>query len=294
MEIKPHLREFEQQRGLLYGVAYRMLGSVGESEDVIQDAYLRWSGTHLRSIDSPAAFLTSVVCRLCIDKLRKRKVEKLNYVGPWLPDPIPTQSGPEEDLVSVESISMAFMVVLEKLNPFERAVFILREAFDVTHIDIAEMLQISACHSRQLLHRAKKVMQSVSKVPQINEEVMPLVNAFLAAAQSGKTESLKSILCEDVIAYSDGGGRASAALIPLVGPEMVTTVFTHLISKAGQRLDTKWILTNQQWGLLAYEGDQLSSVTTFELKDGKIFRIYVMRNPDKLIAFEDDTVSALF
>lgn len=287
MEIKPHLREFEQQQDLLYGVAYRMLGSVCDSEDVIQDAYLRWAKTHLRSIDNPAAFLTSVVSRLCIDKLRKRKVEKLNYAGPWLPDPIPTETGPEEDLVTMESISMAFMVVLEKLNPLERGVFILREAFDVAHVDIAEMLQISACHSRQLLRRAKKVMLSVSKMPQTNENVMPLVNAFLVAAQSGKTEVLKSMLCKDVIAYTDGGGRVSAALVPLVGPEMVTTVFTHLINKAEEQLDVKWVLTNQQWGMLTYEGGRLSSATTFELKDGKIYRIYVMRNPDKLLAFEE-------
>ena len=129
-------------------------------------------------------------------------------------------------------------------------------------------------------------MFSVSEIPQTNENVVPLVNAFIKAAQSGETEVLNSMLCKDVIAYTDGGGRASAALVPLVGPEMVTTVFTHLVNKAEEQLDVKWVLTNQQWGMLTYEGGRLSSVTTFELEDGKIYRIYVMRNPDKLLAFK--------
>ena len=292
MDIKPHLRIFEQQSDLLSNIAYRMLGSVSDSEDVLQEAYLKWSVIRLRKVENPEAFLTSVVSRLCIDKLRKRKVEKLNYIGPWLPEPIPVENDPEANLARYESINMAFLVMLEALNPLERAVFILREAFDLSHNAIADRLQITACYSRQLARRAKGRVISKS-LPVSNSEVRPLVEAFYEALELGKTEELHEMLREDVTAFTDGGGRASAALIPLRGREMVIQVFSHLARKNVEALTATWTNVNGQWGLVfsgqsdSGLGKKIHSVITFNMDEGKIAQIFVIRNPDKLKTFEE-------
>ncbi len=292
MEIKPHLRIFEQQSDLLFGIAYRMLGSASDAEDVLQEAYLKWSVTRLRDIDNPEAFLTSIVSRLCIDKLRKRKIEKLNYIGPWLPEPVPVDDDPEANLARYETINMAFLVMLESLNPLERAVFILKEAFDLSHNSIADRLQISACYSRQLVRRARQRVKPAN-IPESNIEAKPLVEAFFEALESGETSALHQLLREDVTAYTDGGGRVSAAVIPLRGKDMVIQVFSHLAKKNAGQLSITWANVNGQWGVIFYEASssfpakRIDSVITFELDSGKISNIFVMRNPDKLKAFAE-------
>jgi RNA polymerase sigma-70 factor, ECF subfamily len=295
MEINPHVRAFEKHRDQLNAVAYRMLGCVSDCEDVVQEAYIRWSGIRLNSVDSEPAFLTSIVSRLCIDRLRRRKVEKLNYIGPWLPDPVPTLSGPEDDLETVESLNMAFMVLMEKLNPLERAVLVLKEAFDFSHMEIAEMLHINVSHSRQLLRRARSSATKLDEVNPAGQGIESIVATFISAAHSGEIEAMQTLLCDDVVAYTDGGGRVAAALIPLIGQEKVTTVFSHLISRNFPNFEYSWLPTNGQSGLLIYEAGKLASVTTFSLRHGKIAEMYVMRNPDKLKAFsgvriEDDWI----
>lgn len=286
MEIKPHLRIFEIQNNLLFGIAYRMLGSVSDSEDVLQETYLKWSGVRLSKIDSPEAYLTSITSRLCIDKLRKRKIEKLNYVGPWLPEPVPMEEDPELDLSRYESVNMAFLVMLERLNPLERAVFILREAFDISHQNIADRLQISVCYSRQLVRRAKQHV-NMENIPATNVEAKPLVEAFFSALESGEMKELDQLLCGDVTAYTDGGGRVSAALIPLRGRQMVVQVFSHLARKSAEGLSATWANINGQWGLVFFNAEThaIHSVFSFELNAGKIAHIFVTRNPDKLNAF---------
>lgn len=288
---KPVLKVFTAERPHLMAVAYRMLGSQSEAEDVLQDAYLRWCLHWDRhgaaAIDHPPAFLTSLVARLCIDQLRRRKM--MHYKGPWLPEPLPTpeQGDPEERMATLESINTGLLLVLEKLSPLERGVFLLHEAFDYSHADIAKTLDISVVNSRQLLSRARRTIRL--KPEQLGEPAIdsgvPLVEAFYLAAQSGDLKALTDILCEDVVAYSDGGGKATAALIPLQGIEQVMAVFGHLIRRAGDQLGWQWTTVNGQHGLVMYEAHELSSVTTFDLMDGKIYRIYVMRNPDKLNGF---------
>ncbi len=284
MEVDPHVREFQRQHTRLFGMAYRMLGSVTDSEDVLQDAYIRWSKTRMTSVRTPAAYLSSVVSRLCVDKLRRRKIEKLNYPGPWLPEPLPTD--PESELEQAQSLNTAFLLMLEKMNPQERAVFVLREAFDFSHQEIGEMLTVSAAHSRQLLRRARQRVDG-DEIVANDDSVVSLVESFFAAARLGEMSTLQKILCEDVVAYSDGGGRASAAIIPLVGVDRVATVFSHLVRNNEPAFEVRWQRINNQQGMLLYEGDQLSSVTTFVLRLGKIQRIYVMRNPAKLGAFTE-------
>jgi len=270
-----------------------MLGSISDSEDVLQESYLKWSSTRLGPVDNPEAFLTSIVSRLCIDKLRKRKIEKLNYTGPWLPEPVPTDEDPADKIASHESISMAFMVMLEYLSPLERAVFILREAFDLSHNNIAEQLQISPCHSRQLARRAR-LRVDVDTTPVTNAEAKPLVAAFYAALESGETEGLHQLLCEDVTAYTDGGGRVSAAMIPLRGQQTVIQVFSHLARKNAQDISASWSSINGQVGLVFREKktNDINSIITFALTGQKISRIFVMRNPEKLKAFNGQVESA--
>lgn len=290
--IKPVDKLFERQRKQLSALGYRMLGSMTEAEDVVQDGYLRWSHHWQKrdreSIDNPAAFLTSMVTRLCLDRLRHRKVERSRYIGPWLPEPMltNTEADPLDRLELVESINTALLLVLESLSPLERAVFTLYEAFDYAHAEIAELLQISLSHSRQLLHRARRSLSDKTLASRpAGEESQPLVEAFYLAAQQGDMQKLTTILCDDVVSYSDGGGKASAAIIPLEGFDRVVTVFSHLIKQATADSVGQWCEVNGQHGLVIRDAGELSSVTTFDVQDGKIHRIYVMRNPDKLKAF---------
>lgn len=279
----PKARLFDEQYARLTAIAYRMLGSVSDSEDVVQEAWLRFSRVTLDLVDNVEAYLAAMVSRLCIDRLRRRRIEKLNYTGYWLPEPVPTEDSPADAIDVVESVSMALMVVLEHLNPMERAVFILKEAFDYAHEDIAVLLGINVAHSRQLLRRAKSRIGVPERAPG-RDELEPLVTAFFEAARSGDTVTLSRVLADDCIAYSDGGGRASAALIPLVGRDRVITVFSHLLRKAGN-VRLEWRRVNNEWAVCAIEQGAVTSVTTFEVRDGKVWRSYTIRNPDKLARF---------
>ncbi len=287
MDIGLHAQHFQEHQSLLYGIAYRMLGSYSEAEDAVQDAYIRWQGVNLKQVDSPAAFLASTVSRLCIDKQRRRKVEKLLYTGPWLPEPISDEyleeiNDPAYVSEQAESVSLAFMTLLEKLGPVERAVFVLREAFDLPHDDIADMLGIRSAHSRQLYRRAKTRLNSEPSASIDEDAARNLVDNFLAAAMTGDLTQLHELMAEDIIAYSDGGGRASAAIIPLVGKDRVTTVFLHLLKKNAGQLAMEWSRVNGELALLFREGDKIHSVQTFVMSGGKLHRAYVMRNPEKL------------
>lgn len=266
----------------MQALAYRMLGSVSEAEDVLQDAWLRWSSVPLNRVTSPRSYLLSIASRLSIDRLRYRRTDKLNYVGPWLPDPVATDDDPEAELQRLDSINTSLLLVLERLNPVERAVFVLKEAFDYSHEEIADTLGISVANSRQRLRRARQTMSArLDEECGDSSDVVPLVNAFFNAAREGDLAQLNALLAEDVIAYSDGGGRASAAIIPLYGIERVITVFAHLV-KSNPDFELTWTRVNEQWGLVIKLGESIQSVTTFEARQGKITRVYTMRNPDKL------------
>ena len=285
---KPHVRLFEQNRDILYGIAYRMLGSMSDAEDIVQDAWFRWRDTDIGRVDSPRAFLATVVSRLCVDRQRRRKIEKLNYTGPWLPEPVAEDDAPwdnpEGDISLMENVSIAFLFLLERLTPLERAVFILKESFDFAHQEIAAMLGIEAAHSRQLLRRARNRLGEIpdSAHQVADDESRAVMQRFAEALASRDIESLRQLLTDDIVAYSDGGGRVRAALIPLVGFEKVTTVLLHLGKRGAIPEKSRWHIINGAWGTVMYEDDGIHSVTTTEIRDGKICRIYTMRNPDKL------------
>src|SRR6266851_5035538 len=215
---------FQAHRSRLFGVAYRMLGSASDAEDVVQDAWLRYSNARPADLRSPAAYLTTIVTRLCLDRLKSARTAREEYVGPWLPEPLVTDEapGPERSVALAESVTLAFMVLLETLSPEERAVFLLREVFDHEYDEIAGMLDTTPANCRQLFHRAKTHL--ADRRPRFRDaagEKRPLVSRFVAALRAGDADELMSVLAEDVGFWSDGGGKVLAARRPVFGREQV-------------------------------------------------------------------------
>jgi RNA polymerase sigma factor (sigma-70 family) len=282
-----HTEAFLEHQPMLYGIAYRMLGSFSDAEDILQDAWLRWQGVHPSKVRSPAAYLASTVSRLCIDRQRRSKFERLNYPGPWLPEAVDEETSDmltdtEASVQQAQNISLGFIRLLQQLPPVERAVFILKEAFDLSHEEIATTLDIRVAHSRQLLRRAKQKMSADESRPVNKEQAITLFEQFQRAAESGDLEGLQALMAEDIIAYSDGGGKASAAIIPLVGQERVCTVMMHLLSRLPDTVSTSVEIINGEPAVLMRDGDTLHSCHSMTIKDGKIYRIYTLRNPDKM------------
>lgn len=272
---------------MLYGIAYRMLGSFSDAEDAVQDAWFRWRDVDIKKVSSPRAYLASTVSRLCIDQHRRRKTERLLYTGPWLPEPIDEEtvdliSEPEANLEVAESVSMAFLLLLQNLPPLERAVFILKECFDLGHDEISAMLDIRTAYSRQLLRRARTKLEKANSEPSEESDVKTIVESFYKAAQTGNLTQLQELMTDDIVVYSDGGGRVSAAIIPLEGKERVTTVLLHLMKKQDEPIEASWQSINGATTLVFKTSNGIHSTHSVDIKDGKVHRIYTMRNPEKL------------
>jgi RNA polymerase sigma-70 factor (ECF subfamily) len=274
---------FDRHRPLLFSIAYRMLGSVMDAEDIVQEAYLRWQRAPQTEVRSPRAYLSAVVTRLCIDQLRSARTQREKYVGPWLPEPLPTESA--SDAVAVdESLSMAFLVLLESLNPTERAVFLLREVFDYDYDEISRLVGKSEDNCRQIARRAR---QSVAaRRPRFEpspEQEERLMGSFLEACFSGDMEGLVSLLSEDVTLWSDGGGTARAALRPIHGADKVTRFLFGILREVPPGFVVRRASVNGRPGLIGYFGDgRPQSVTTFEVAEGIIRAIRIVVNPEKL------------
>src|SRR6478752_2267371 len=215
---------FNTERPLLFSIAYRMLGSASDAEDVLQDAWMRYRGAAVTAILSPKAFATTIVPRLCLDRLRSARTTREQYIGPWLPEPVLTSEveRPDTVLQRAESVTLAFMVLLETLSPEERAVFLLREVFEHDHADIAAMLDTTPANSRQLFHRARA--RIAEKRPRFRDAAAakrPLVDRFVHALRDGDADAFTSVLAADVGFWSDGGGKALAAKRPVFGRDAV-------------------------------------------------------------------------
>ena len=282
---------FEAHRSRLFGVAYRMLGSASDAEDVVQDAWLRYSHARPADLRSPAAYLTTIVTRLCLDRLKSARTAREEYVGPWLPEPLVTDEvpGPERSVARAESVTLAFMVLLETLSPEERAVFLLREVFDHEYDEIAGMLDTTPANCRQLFHRAKTHI--ADRRPRFREaagEKRPLISRFVAALRDGDADELTSVLAEDVGFWSDGGGKVLAARRPVFGREQVAQMlagFKRTASAAGVDLHTVTLDiadVNGEPAMIMRVAGRLDSVYAFTVKDDAIAAIHVVRNPDKL------------
>lgn len=240
-EFSDAVAEFESHRSRLFSLAYRMLGSASEAEDIVQDTYLRWSAADVSAVRTPAAWLTKVMTNLCINHLTSARARRERYVGPWLPEPVLTGAaalagadrlGPLETAEQRESVTFALLTLMERLTPAERAVFVLREAFGHSHREIADAVGVDEVHSRQLLRRAQEQLGHPRRHFEVDEgQRRKLVERFFAATVEGDLAGLEALLADDVIAWADGGGKVTAARRPITGREKV---LRYLVGMAGQ------------------------------------------------------------
>ncbi len=277
---------FDRYRPLLFSIAYRMLGSVTDAEDIVQEAFVRWQRAPEAEVRSPKAYLSAVVTRLCIDQLRSARAQREEYVGPWLPEPLPSEQTPDiaETAALEESLSMAFLVLLESLNPTERAVFLLREVFDYDYDEISYLVGKSEANCRQIASRARESVAArrprFEHSPEQEERIM---DSFLEACMSGDMESLLALLSEDATLWSDGGGKTRAALNPIYGADRVARFFSGILRKAPSGLVVRRASINGRPGFIGYfEDGSPQSVTTFDVAEGTFRAIRIVVNPEKL------------
>ena len=282
---------FQSHRQSLFAVAYRMLGSATDAEDVVQDAWLRFSAAQPADLRSAKAYLTTIVTRLCLDRLKSARATREEYIGPWLPEPVVTDDrrGPERTLAQAESVTLAFMVLLETLTPEERAVFLLREVFDYEYDEIAAMLEMTAANCRQLFHRAKgRIAERKPRFRATIDEKRPLVERFVRAFSAGDEEELTRVLAADVGFWSDGGGKVLAARRPICGRDHVVNLLIGIrrtAPAAGVPLESVTLdiaEVNGELALLLRVAGQLDGVYVMTVEDEAITAIRVVRNPDKL------------
>jgi RNA polymerase sigma-70 factor (ECF subfamily) len=271
---------FEAERSRLRSLAYRMLGSMSEAEDVVQEAFLRWQGEDDAVIDNPAGFLTTVVTRLCLDVQKSARARREAYVGPWLPEPLMHDSPAPRD---TESISLAFLVVLESLSPLERAAFLLAEVFDHTSAEIASILGRDEAACRQLVSRARAhVAARKPRFAPSREAHERVLMAFLTTCATGDVAGLSKILAADVTAWSDGGGRVRAALNPVVGPDHVSRFIVGVLRKGPQSFSVSLVDVNGWPAIVVRDGERVHSITDIETDGEVIFAVRSVLNPDKL------------
>ncbi|MEV5320811.1 RNA polymerase sigma-70 factor [Streptomyces sp. NPDC052687] len=278
--------EFERHRSRLFGLAYRLLGSAEEAEDAVQDAYLRYSGSDRTRIEHPAAWLAKAVTNLCLTRLTSARARRERYVGAWLPEPVITSDGtlgPLESAEQRDAVSLAMLVLLERLTPTERAVYVLREAFGYGHREIAEVLELGGANCRQLYRRAvQRVGEARSRFEPAPERQRELVASFLAAARDGDLAGLEKLLAAEVTWTSDGGGKVSAARRPVHGRDKVCRLVLGGAERFAAGLEYTAIEVNGGVGLAAWAGGRLAAVVSFELRGESITQVRVVVNPDKL------------
>ncbi|MGK5738519.1 RNA polymerase sigma-70 factor [Micromonospora sp. URMC 103] len=280
--------DFEAVRGQLFGVAYRILGSVGDAEDVVQEAWVRWQRADRRVIRNPAAFLTTTVTRLAISAATSARARRETYVGPWLPEPVDTTADPTLGAERAEALDLAVLMLLEKLPPTERAAYVLREAFDYSHRRIAEVLETSEVNARQLVTRARKHLASERSATVDRSEHRRLVEAFLAASRRGDLASLERLLAADVVARSDGGGRVHASRKDLVGAARVTTLLDNVFRKYWHASTIRAVEVNGATGLLVAAPDGTpEALIALDASERGIERLLLVLNPDKLGQFAE-------
>ena len=288
MTTTPDAQTFQSFRPLLFSIAYRMLGSATEAEDILQDAYLRWAAAS-GEVRAPREYLSQVVNRLCLDRLKSARVQREQYVGPWLPEPVVTagdETDPFRGIERKEAISLAFLRLLERLTPAERAVFLLHEVFEYPYDDIAAQLELTPANCRQLFHRAKeRVRQERPRFTAPPDRQREFIERFLAAAQSGKVERFEQLLAEDATYHADGGGKAAAARKPVYGRHAVAKLLHAITQLALQQEDLNLTIepVNGMPTLVAWAGGRLDSIYAFEIGEDAITGIEAVRNPDKLV-----------
>ncbi|MFI9844462.1 RNA polymerase sigma factor SigJ [Nonomuraea sp. NPDC051941] len=291
---------FEDHRSLLTGVAYRILGSAADAEDVVQEAWLRWSGVDETTVEEPKAYLVRVTSRLAIDRLRWAKSRRESYVGPWLPEPISTAPDVAEHAELAESVELALLLVLETLSPLERAVFVLREAFDLPFSEIAEIIGRAEPATRQLARRARDhVRERRPRFDVDRQERRRITERFISASAEGDLDGLIELFASEVTMVSDGGGKARAALRVITGADNVSrwllsintpaniAAFMASIGMAGiSDLSIGLATMNNAPAMVISAGGRVITVASLLISDGKIDTIYLIANPEKIAHLE--------
>lgn len=277
---------FTENRSYLFGVAYRMVGTVMDAEDILQEAFLRWQGVDSRGVDSPRAYLTTIVTRLCLDFLTSARVRREQYVGPWLPEPL-IVSAQEEEVEGLverdETISMAFLLLLESLSPVERAVFLLREVFAYDYPEVARIVEKSEANCRQIAKRAKeRIRAGRPRFTPDRAQGERLLERFVTACAQGDLAGLESVLAADITLWSDGGGKVTAARRPVHGAGNVARFLLGILRMAPDDWAVRSAWINGGPGLIVYAGGQAQSVFTFDAGEERIEAIRIVVNPDKL------------
>jgi RNA polymerase sigma-70 factor, ECF subfamily len=277
---------FDKSRPRLFGLAYRMLGTRDEAEDILQEAYLRLHSTDLETIENPEAWLVTVTTRLSIDRLRKASVQRETYIGPWLPEPIvlDVADSPEIKAEMASDVSLAFLIMLERLSPSERAIFLLHDVFDFAHAEIARIVARSEASVRQIVSRARARVRTGR--PRFNPDqssYSDLIRKFVAASYAKDERSLISIFADDVALTSDGGGKVHAARRIVTGRDRVLRIYTVAVTKYPVQVEAFLATINGEPGVIEVALGHTVSASTFIIKDGQIAGIYRVMNPDKLI-----------
>ena len=271
-------------RGRLLGLAYRMLGSRSDAEDVVQDAYLRFAGAE--GVQNAEAFLVTVVTRLCLDRLKSARAQREVYVGPWLPEPVFDAEGLSADAATelADDLSFALLLALDRLSPLERAAFLLHDVFDTPFPEIAAMLDRTEASCRQLASRARRAVRDDRPAPaNAPDNHARLLQAFGEAVASGNVAQLAELLRADAVALTDGGGRKTAARNPIIGAEKIARFFIGISAKnAGHDVRIEPAMINGAFGALLYLDGELDHTMSMAIDGDKIAAIYIVRNPDKL------------
>ncbi len=279
--------EFEDHRERCFAAAYRMLGSVADAEDTVQEVWLRWSAQDRSGVTNPEAYLVRIATRLALNKLRAARARRESYVGPWLPEPLVTQDAPDaaEHTLLAESARTAMLVVLETLSPLERAVFVLREVFGDSHEEIADALDRSSASVRQLSRRAREHVRA--RRPRFETDratQQHVTERFLAACRGGDVEALLELLAPDVILSADGGGKVRSALNPIHGSDKVARFLNGIRRRLFSERELRFVTLNDEPGALLWSGDVPATAMTVGVVDGRIRRVFLVANPDKLTA----------
>jgi len=275
---------FDPLRPKLIRAAYRMLGSLADSEDVVQDAFMRWLSTDRGAVREPEAFLRRVVTRLCLDFLKSARNQRETYVGTWLPEPI-VEADEQADEQTIDDVTMPLMLALERLSPLERAAFLLHDVFGVEFEEIGETIGREPAACRQLASRARNQVRAARpRFPVPKEHGLRIAEAFFTASRRGEMQDLRSLLATDVAIYSDGGGKRPAATKPIIGIEQVMRAhigLARMFAKGPSQM-LRYGLINGLPGFVTREADNELQTTALQIEDGRIVAIYIVRNPDKL------------
>jgi len=281
-ELQRATETFTAVRSRLFGIAYRMLGSVSEAEDIVQETWVRWQGTDRDAVENPPAFLATITTRLSMNLAQSARARHETYVGPWLPDPIDTTANPELGAERGEALEYAVLLLLEKLTPAERAAYVLREAFDYPYPLIADIVQSTEPATRKLVSRARKHLAAERRRPAPAPEHRRLLTAFLTAAQSGDVVSLEKLFAADVVSYSDGGGVKLAARIPIIGRERVAKFVSAFSSHFWTGADLRWVEANGQPAVELSRDGVVFTILTLTASESGIDRLLWLMNPAKL------------